>query len=683
MADSVRVQFSASIGALIKGVEDAKEAINSVRESVDSVTEGGKALLETFGVAFSVDKIVELVEKMAELGEQVERTASILGVTTGEAQQLGLIAKVTGGDAQGLALSIERLQLNLQKAQTGTSQQALALQALGLSAKSLIGLPLDEQLDKIADAVARFGDGGNKTAIVIGLLGRSGAQMIPVLDQGSEGLERLRQASVDTGAVMTSTTIEALSGLEKSLNETKASLTSLSGTLVGLAADPISHFLEGVRETAGNLVAMATAGDLVDYMLQQLDNFANNVAFRIVQLGEALKNLATLNFSGLVDDWAAANERFAVQAKAAMAEQLPALQKAHDAYQDLIQDESDLEEKKPQAPALNVQGKDVLASEITAINAQIAAQDKYYQSQVERINSLATTFQIGEQKKTQMLLAAVAQRHDLQSAEVDQELSLAGLSAQQYQKAVAEKLKIDEKYAADRQKILDQAFQAEVKQWDNLLNPVVSAWDSQLRKLLAGTETFGQAMKNIFADLALSAIKELEKIAVQQAAIGLAKAAGGGPQSLLSGLLGGGQAAAQTANTTALATLTAAVAANTVALGGETAATAAASASGAAAGAGGFLSIFKSLFAFLPAFDVGSWSVPGDMVAQIHQGEAILPNNGIADAFRSGLLGGGGGGNNAVTINGAVGTQQWLNQVVQQFTRVQQQYQARTPSTAW
>ncbi len=72
MADSVRVQFSASIGALINGVEDAKKAIGSVRSSVDNVTAGAKSLLEAFGVAFSVDRIVDFVSEMAEAGRQHE-----------------------------------------------------------------------------------------------------------------------------------------------------------------------------------------------------------------------------------------------------------------------------------------------------------------------------------------------------------------------------------------------------------------------------------------------------------------------------------------------------------------------------------------------------------------------------------------------------------------------------------
>jgi hypothetical protein len=51
MVDSVRLNFSASIGALISGVEDAKKAIESVKESTDKVTEGAKGLVEALAAA--------------------------------------------------------------------------------------------------------------------------------------------------------------------------------------------------------------------------------------------------------------------------------------------------------------------------------------------------------------------------------------------------------------------------------------------------------------------------------------------------------------------------------------------------------------------------------------------------------------------------------------------------------
>src|ERR1700722_7160157 len=225
MAD-VQITFGASLEKLIEGVDGAKSAIEGLKAYVEKIGE-----LVTLG--FGADAVAEFVSKMAELGEQTARSVAILGISTKSVQELGFIAKVTGGDSQSLALSMERLQVNLQKAQAGTGPAAAALNALGLSAKHLIGLSIDEQMNKIADAVSKFADGGNKTAIVMELLGRGGAQMIPVLDQGRAGLDELRQAADQSGAVMTTQTVAALSSVQRGLVTMKASVIGLSGALVG------------------------------------------------------------------------------------------------------------------------------------------------------------------------------------------------------------------------------------------------------------------------------------------------------------------------------------------------------------------------------------------------------------------------------------------------------------------
>jgi hypothetical protein len=63
----------------------------------------------------------------------------------------------------------------------------------------------------------------------------------------------------------------------------------------------------------------------------------------------------------------------------------------------------------------------------------------------------------------------------------------------------------------------------------------------------------------------------------------------------------------------------------------------------------------------MAAFDKGSWDVPNDMVAQIHQGEMIVPRT-FAESLRANAGGGRGGVSSsfsatyAPTFHGAAGT---------------------------
>jgi hypothetical protein len=571
---------------------------------------------------------------MAELGEQVERTSAILGTSTKDVQELGFIAKATGTNQETLARSMERFQVSLEKAQNGTSLQAQALHAFGLSAKDLIGLPLPEQMDKFADAVSRFADSPSKTA-AIGTLSRGLVELIPILDQGSSGLDKLRE-SADGSAVMSHATVEALGGLNRALSELKASFLGVTGTIVGSFAPALTRAITGTNELINSVNVAVQTHTVWEREMIALSTVAAQLSQAMANLGTMAKDVFTLNWGAIAADRQAGMDRIAALQKEGEEKMNEVARGAMAEYKKILEGEGEGAEK-PQVPAIDVGTKDRLSDQTKAIQQAIQTQNEVYQSQVEQINSAAKTYQLSEGEKTAALIAAVRTRVAAVESEIRQEIALYQANGKEYAALQAELIKIAQKGSQDIQKFQDQALQQNVKDWQNALAPIQAAFDSQLKKILSGTETFGQAMKNIFADLVLNIISGLEKIALDKAALGLGGSVGGtggsgGSGEGLAGLLVGG---------------------------------------------------ISKLLGGLIAFDVGTPYVPNDMVAMIHQGEAILPNNLMADAFRSGQLGGGGGGA-SVAINGPViGSQAFAQQFTRLLANTLRQNQQLSPSSAW
>lgn len=310
---------------------------------------------------------------------------------------------------------------------------------------------------------------------------------------------------------------------------------------------------------------------------------------------------------------------------------------------------------------------------------QIKLADIGYRQTQEALGSELKLHQITYDQETAALLAALDERHAVEEVARADELALHAGNAAAYQKFLDQRQVGDAKYAAERQKILDRALEHDAQEWQSALQPIQSAWDLQLRKLLSGGESFGQAMKHVFADLVLDAIKQLEKLALQQASVGLASTFGG-PQSALNSLLGGGgQAAATTANTTALTGLTAALTANTASLGGQAAAETAAGAGSASSLFSGFFKLF-SIF----GFDAGTDYVLNSGLAMIHQGETIVPARGTGPFTGAGFAGGGDTHNWNISAVDATSFQRWLGSGgAQQIARAVSDVQARTPSMSW
>jgi hypothetical protein len=645
--NAVQVTFGANIQPLIEGV-------NSIKEQIAGLGEAARVLAG----AFVGGETADFVDRMAEMGEQIERSAAMLGASVKTTQEFGYAAKMTGGDAQSMATAMERFEVSLQKAQNPTSQQALALHALGLSAKELIGLPLEQQMDKFADAVARFADSPEKTA-AIGAINRGFVQMIPLLDEGSEGLRRMRDQAENTGAVMTGQTVKALSDLDHQITGAKASLEAMAGTLTALAAKTLGDFASGVATSAGHLTALASSGNLSAYVFGYLDEIIDNLGYRFVALAHAIGNLSTLNFAHLASDWARDEAALLENAKTEGADLDKILNGAIDSYKKLIAMQDQI--NKPKVGALDVGGADATKAAAERAQAAIKAADESYKATAQQLQAEYKLHQITYDQETQKLMEALGVRYQAEITALADEEKLYAQGSSQWQKVVDQEMAVYQKYLDDKRKLTEQANEQDAKDWDNLLKPVQSAWDSQLRGLLAGTTTWAKAMKNIFADLVLDIIKALENAAIAKAAAMLATALGGPSQ---------------------LAQHIAPITADSgQAYAGFAAFLAPVEGPAALAHAAALAAAVQATATGMASLDVGG-TLLSDGVYYGHAGETVVPAQ-VNMPYQGGAGGGGAGGGGApqINLNGSfMGTQAWTNSMIQQLARALTSYQNRTPS---
>lgn len=644
--NAVQVTFGANIQPLIDGVNSIKEQIAGLGSAVQALAG-----------AFAGGEIAAFVDKMADMGSQIESTAAMLGASVKTAQEFGYAAKVTGGDAQSMASAMERFEVSLQRAQNPTSQQALALHALGLSAKELIGLPLEQQMDKFADAVARFADSPEKTA-AIGAINRGFVQMIPLLDQGSEGLRNLRQQAEDTGAVMTSQTVTALSDLDKHVIGARASLTAMAGTLTALAADALSRFADGVATTAGHLTALGSSGNLSAYVLGYLDEVVDNLGFRFVALGHAIANLSTLNLAHLASDWARDEAALLANAKAEGADLDKILNGAVDSYKKLIATQEQV--NKPQVGALDVGGKDATKALAEQAQAAVKAADESYKATASQLQAEYKLHQVTYDQESQALMQALGVRYAAEISALSDEEKLYATGSAAWQKVIDQEMAAYQKYINDKRKLTEQENEQDAKDWDSMLKPVQSAWDSQLRGLLAGTTTWATAMKNIFSDLIMAIIKALENAAVAKAAAMLATAIGGPSQ---------------------LAQHIAAITADSgQAYAGFAAFLAPTQGPAALASAAALAATVQSTATGMSSLDVGG-TLTSDGVYYGHAGETVVPVAQVNTPYQGA---GDGGGGVQFHFNGpVVGSQAWINSMKLQLTRAVNGVNGMTPSNAF
>jgi hypothetical protein len=166
----------------------------------------GTAMVAAGGaMALAMKGVIDRADRMYEVSQS-------LGVAVEDLSRLQYAAELSGVSAENLEKSIRKLSVGLYDAsQNATGPAATAFAAIGVSATDAAG-KIRPTIDVMGDLAARFErmpDGAAKTALAIKLFGRSGADMIPMLNEGQAGLKAMYEEAERLGIVLDTETAAA------------------------------------------------------------------------------------------------------------------------------------------------------------------------------------------------------------------------------------------------------------------------------------------------------------------------------------------------------------------------------------------------------------------------------------------------------------------------------------------
>lgn len=203
------------------------KAVGIVKNSLAAVGVGF-----AFGATFDAikSKIEGAIESAAGLKQLAERTGASAEALSG----LASVAKLSGTSTDDLALGLQKLSKSLLDAQNGGKLTGASFQAIGISIADLRNKKPDEVFKLVADRLATYQDGAEKTVVAQNLLGKSGANLLPVMNDLAE--------SGDLQAKATQAQIDAADELEKNQIRLKASTDAIYKK-IGLELVPVFNDL--------------------------------------------------------------------------------------------------------------------------------------------------------------------------------------------------------------------------------------------------------------------------------------------------------------------------------------------------------------------------------------------------------------------------------------------------------
>lgn len=192
------------------------------------------------GALLVINRQVDAIAGFKDLADQIGDTAS-------NVSSLQLAADLSGTALGTVAGASVKLTTALAKTDDEAKGTAAALRAIGIESDSFRKLSPVEQIDKLSKSMAEYEDGAAKTAVAVALFGKSGAELIPFLND---------QAEAQSGVVrLTEEQIAAADQFSKNMARQKSELTAITQVFVAEAAPAVGAFTgaltDAIKETLG------------------------------------------------------------------------------------------------------------------------------------------------------------------------------------------------------------------------------------------------------------------------------------------------------------------------------------------------------------------------------------------------------------------------------------------------
>lgn len=275
----LEIQMAADLARLSKDMSSAQATVTRTVSNINNI-------LGTIGVGLSVDMFASMIKGVVDAGDRLNDLRKISSLTVEELGGLGKAAKLNGSNLEDVAKAIGIMNGNVAKGSD-------AFARLSISTKTASG-DFRQSRDILLDVADRFStmrDGVQKASIAQEIFGKSGRELIPLLNEGRQAIEGQMEAYAQSGSMTTK--------LAEQSDQFNDILTVLNGNVTATKNNFVSGLLPALidignafTQATGSATLFSSIGQGIGVVLKGIVIAVATAAGTIKSLGIAIDGIA-------------------------------------------------------------------------------------------------------------------------------------------------------------------------------------------------------------------------------------------------------------------------------------------------------------------------------------------------------------------------------------------------------
>ena len=289
---------------------DDKEAINSLNKTEKQAKENEKALSNlgkqagefgkklAIGAGIAVTALGGLVMKSAEAADRIDKMSQKLGLTREAFQKWDYVLGQNGISIDSLQGGLKTLTNMSDDMMKGNKKATESFAKLGISMEDIKGKSQTEIFEMTVKALQGMEEGTERAALANDLLGRSGTELAPLLNQSAEATEQLKNRASELGLVLSDEAIDSGVVFGDTLDDMKKSIGAMA-TEIGITVMPIvQKFLDWVMENMPTIKEVM--GNVFGAIADAIKWVSDNAGWLIPILAGVLGGFVALKIIGII-----------------------------------------------------------------------------------------------------------------------------------------------------------------------------------------------------------------------------------------------------------------------------------------------------------------------------------------------------------------------------------------------